>query len=990
MSIKDLIVPRWKHSNPQVRIQSIRSLESANKSEILKHILENDAVPEVRIEAIQLLEDTTLLKQVIQTDNNQDVQKTAVNKLNRCYAKQVHHITDQALQEELIDAINDEKILAQIACGAERPEIRLMAIDRITNPLLLCQITEHNCGLKPGKAIVDKISDPKHLEMISKHANNKKIKKYAKEKLANLWENPDALSPEKRNQWELEELCLELEKVVASEQWSESYSVLKYVQTKWTEFDPDETHPLRKRFNQFRNKIEEQVDQLDRKEDTVLQMTDLCKELEQLTEELDKSSIPSNSSKFLSYYEKKIIEIKEKWDQAELNVEDGIIPFSVYHNFSSRYNRSIEQMDRLILDRTKAYANYQVSLKDLCDICEQLEEIKDKQDIQNQTDTIESLKLKWSETIKEMSCVLPTDISLRYKTVVEYFSEQQKSEENEIIAHKVNEENRLQQLCETVEQAKDAEIRAGLEKVVKSAQKEWQSLGEKAPDKKVELSDRFELACKEFYTFQRDFWEKRNWEQWANLALKEELCDALEQSLKNDTVQTMAELARRAQEKWRELGSVERNKSESIWARFHQICDKIYTHCYAQKEIIHNELKAIIASLNNDISWKETTETIKAIQERWNAIGPLPKAVEKDLRQSFQDMCNHFFEQQRDFYTKKDQERKQNLNAKMDLCEQAEKLANSDDWTETSRKLKSLQRKWKQIGPVPRNESDALWKRFRTACNTFFQRLENELPKNLEKKQALCEMVERIVVQLDQTEKFDQFTEKILDLQQQWKQIGPVPQEQSQAIWERFQAPCNTFFEKKSVYIKQRKQQWDDNQKIKEKLVEEAELLASSTDWKETSARLSELQKQWQQTGSTTRKVERELWSRFQEANDYFFSNQVKHFESLDTEKKEKLKQKESLCLSLEILAKLTTSTTANFEYNKFIPIAEQLDMALKFKDEIFVPNDSAITRSNAMKKMKDIQSIWESIGYISDRYDKSLARRYRKAIDYLSSVTSK
>ena len=990
MSIKDLIVPRWKHSNPQVRINSIRSLESAEKLDVLKAILNNDPEPAVRIETIHLLEDTNLLKHVIETDNDSHVQKAAINKLNKCYASQIYNSNDQAQQGKLIDEINDEKILSQIACNAKKPEIRLMAIHRISNSLLLCQITEKNCGLKPGKAIVDKISDPKCLELIAKNASNKKIKKYAKEKLSDLWENPDVLSPEKRTEWELEELCLELERIVASEKWAESYSVLKSVQAKWKELDPDKIHPLRKRFNQIRKKIEEQVDQLDRKEDTVAQMTDLCKTLEQQIDELEKSSIPANNSQFLSHYEKRLQEIKAKWDKAELSVEDGIIPFSVYHNLSSRYNRLIEQLDRIILDRTKAYANYQVSVKELCDICVQFEELKNNQEDHTQSDTAESLKLKWAETLKEMPCAPPADVTTRYKNVVDFFTQQEKKVEDEIIAHKTKEEKRLEQLCEIVEQAKVAEIRAGLEKTVKTAQKEWQSLGEKAPEKKSELTDRFELACQEFFSIQRDFWEKRNWEQWANLALKEELCETLEQSFKNDTVQEMAELARRAQDKWRELGSVERNKSESIWARFHLVCDQIYTHCYAEKSKIHDELKTIIDAIDNNINWKDTTETIKAIQERWNAIGPLPKAVEKDLRQSFQDMCNLFFERQREFYNKKDQERKENLNAKNNLCEKAEKLADSSDWRETSRKLKTLQREWKQIGSVPKNESDALWTRFRTACNTFFQRLENELPKNLEKKKDLCEQAENIVSKLLQTEKFDQFTEKILNLQHQWKQIGPVPQEESQVIWERFQTPCNTFFEKKSDFIKKRKQQWDENQKVKEKLVEEAESLAPSTDWKNTSAKLSELQKQWKETGTTNRKVEQELWSRFQEANDYFFSNQIKHFESLDTEKNEKLKQKESLCLSLEILAKLTTSTTANFEYNKFIPIAEQLDMALKFKDEIFVPNDSAITRANALKKMKDIQSKWETIGRISDRYDKSLSRRYQKTIDYLSSVTSK
>ncbi|MBF0450552.1 MAG: DUF349 domain-containing protein, partial [Candidatus Magnetomorum sp.] len=565
---------------------------------------------------------------------------------------------------------------------------------------------------------------------------------------------------------------------------------------------------------------------------------------------------------------------------------------------------------------------------------------------------------------------------------------QQKIVENEIVENKDSEEKRLIELCELVEQAKNAELRAGLEKKVKSAQKEWQSSGAHAPEKKDELSQRFEDACQQFFTVQRDFWEKRNWEQWANLALKEELCDTLEKMIASElSVQTMAENARKAQEKWRELGSVERNKSEIIWDRFHTTCDTIYTRCFEEKSKIHDELQLIMEDLDKDINWKDTTEKVRSIQDRWNAIGALPKAVEKDLRQSFQTMCNTFFDRQRDFYQKRDQERKENLAQKQALCEQAEKLSSSNDWSETSRKMKALQRKWKNIGPVPRSDSDLLWEKFRKACNTFFQRLEDELPKNMKKKEALCEKAERLIVQLEETENFDALTEQILDLQQQWKLIGPVPQDSSQALWDRFQAPCNAFFEQKSAYIKERKRQWDENQTQKEKLVEMAETLAPSTDWKATSEKLTALQKQWQQIGSTPRKIERELWSRFQEANDYFFSQQIKHFESLDQEKKDHLKQKESLCVSLEILAKLTMSSSANFEYNKFIPIAEQLDMALKFKDEIFVPNEGATTRANAFKKMKRIQTEWEEMGPISDRYDTLLLRRYQKSMDHLSSL---
>ncbi|KPA18495.1 hypothetical protein MHK_001317 [Candidatus Magnetomorum sp. HK-1] len=987
MAFKDLILPRWKHSNPQVRIQTIRTLKPA-MSGVLKQIVKDDPEPLVRIEAIQHLTDTSLLQQIVKDDNDPQTRKAATHKLNLCYAAKINSTSDPSLQGSLIFQIDDEKILAQVARSAEKPEIRLMAIDRINNPLLLCQIAEKNCGLKPGKAIVKKLTDPKHLELISKNASNKKIKKIAYNKLADLWENMKAISPEKQTEWELEELCLSLEKVVATENWSESYSLLAQLQKQWDNIDPDNTHPLRNRFNQTQKKINEQLDQIDRKEDTVTRMTELCKQLEQLFLQLQNSSIQSNTPENLSDIEQKIKNIKEKWDQAEVSVQDGIIPFSVYHNLSSRYNQSIEQLDRTLFDRTKAHANYKASLTTLEKTCLDLEQLDSSLEDEKTLKSFQELKKIWSKTIREMPCALQGDLSERYKKVVALFVKQQKVAEYESVENKTSEEKRLNELCEIVENAKIAEQRAGLEKIVKSAKNEWENLGQHAPELKEALSQRFEDTCQQFFTIQSDFWEKRNWEQWANLSLKEELCDALEKILENSSVVIMAEHARIAQKKWRELGAVERNKSEAIWDRFHTICNQIYSQCIEEKKIIHDELQTIMADIDKDINWKATAEKIKKIQDRWNAIGILPKSVENDLRQSFQNMCNTFFDRQREFYQKRDSERQDNLIQKTKLCDQAQKLSTSTDWAETSRKIKDLQRKWKNIGPVPRNDSDVLWEKFRGACNQFFERLENELPENMKKKEALCEKAEQIIAQLDETDSFDALTEQILDLQRQWKEIGPVPQEFSQPLWDRFQAPCNAFFERKSSYIKERKRKWDENQKNKEQLIEQAESLASSTDWKATSEKLSELQKQWQQIGTTPRKIERELWSRFQEANDYFFSQQIKYFEDLDNDKNEKLKQKESLCLKLEILAKLTVSSSANFEYNKFIPIAEQLDMALKFKDEIFIPGENKITRANALKKMKDIQSQWKDIGKISDRYDKALLMRYQKAIDHLSSIT--
>ncbi|MBF0451245.1 MAG: HEAT repeat domain-containing protein, partial [Candidatus Magnetomorum sp.] len=405
MAIKDFIVPRWKHSNPKVRIQAVRTL-SPDMLDILKQIVENDPDPRVRIEAIHQLTDIPFLKHIVSTDNDIETRQSATSKLNSCYADQIHSTSDPSLQGALILQIDDEKILAHIASDAERPEIRLLAIDRIDNPHLLCQIAEKNCGLKPGKAIVNKLSNPKHLELISKNASNKKIKKYARDKLTNLWESMDAMSPEKQLEWELEELCLSLEQVVATEKWADSSALLTHLQKQWDKIDPDNTHPLKRRFNQTRRKIEEQLDQIDRKQDTVTQMTELCKKLEVLVEESQQTSILSNTPDNLSYYEKKVESIKERWEHAELSVQDGIIPFSVYHNLSSRYSRSIEQLDRFILDRTAAHETYQSCIKNLETTCQELEQL-DALDDKETVKKLNDLKNKWADILKKMPCGLP-------------------------------------------------------------------------------------------------------------------------------------------------------------------------------------------------------------------------------------------------------------------------------------------------------------------------------------------------------------------------------------------------------------------------------------------------------------------------------------------------------------------------------------------------------------------------------------------------------
>lgn len=209
-----------------------------------------------------------------------------------------------------------------------------------------------------------------------------------------------------------------------------------------------------------------------------------------------------------------------------------------------------------------------------------------------------------------------------------------------------------------------------------------------------------------------------------------------------------------------------------------------------------------------------------------------------------------------------------------ELCAKVEELVDSTEWKATSERIKALQEEWKAAGFVPKDIGDALWNRFRGACNRFFDRrqehfgqLDQERSTALEKKLALCEKVEAVA---DSTE-WKAAAETIKGLQAEWKAIGPVPKDQAEAIWARFRGACDRFFDRRATHFNQLDSERGDNQAKKEALIAQAEALADSTDWKETSDAFKRLQEEWKKTGPAPKAVADQLWARFRGACDRFF-----------------------------------------------------------------------------------------------------------------------
>lgn len=547
-------------------------------------------------------------------------------------------------------------------------------------------------------------------------------------------------------------------------------------------------------------------------------------------------------------------------------------------------------------------------------------------------------------------------------------------------------------LIEIVEEAIDSEDRSGLEKKVRKTREKWERISPSSHPGKNALEARFEDAVSRFFQKQKEYWEELKWERWANLTRKEELCVLVESFSQMEIPVGVARMVMDAQKKWKEIGPVEREKSEEIWSRFRSACDQAFDLCFKYKKALCEDAgKEIIPFLEKDTAeeveakeLKAAAETVKQIQNKWNQVGYLPQSIEKNLRRDFQTLCNRFFEFQRSFFQQLDGQREENLREKQKLCEQAEALQDSEEWAETSRILKNLQKKWKKTGPIPKEYGDTLWERFQDACNGFFNRLEAEKPKNQKIKDELCKQAEECLEKAKTMENPESQKSRFIELQNQWKEIGPVTDSESRALWKRFRSTCDSYFEYLKSYKEEMSSLFEENRQKKISLIRQAEDLIYSEDWKTSGEKLADLQNQWKEIGTSGRKDDQRLWKEFRNTCDMFFKRRRDHFEEKDKKRKDNQEIKEFLCLSLELLARLIYPEK-QIETGNSTP-AEQLSLGLEYKNDVLVPGDRKQTFDRAMRKVREIQARWKETGPVSQAMDSELWLRYRKALDIFYS----
>lgn len=357
----------------------------------------------------------------------------------------------------------------------------------------------------------------------------------------------------------------------------------------------------------------------------------------------------------------------------------------------------------------------------------------------------------------------------------------------------------------------------------KKLQQQWNEV-KLVPQAKVnELWKNYQLYVEKFYDILKLNNEFREYDFKKNLEIKTHLCEAAEKLADEQDVVSAFHQLQKLHQEFRDTGPVAKELRDEIWNRFkaastavnrrHQqhfeALKETEQHNLDQKTVICEIVEAIeFDQLKTFAAWETKTQEVIALQNKWKTIGFAPQKMNVKIFERFRKACDEFFKKKGEFFKLLKEGMNANLEKKKALCEKAESLKDSTEWKETAEILTKLQKEWKTIGPVSKKYSDAVWKRFITACDYFFEQkgkatssqrsVEQE---NLEKKKAIIARLTAI----DETTDADEASKEVRELMKEWNGIGHVPFKEKDRLYKQYHGLIDQLFDRFNISASNKK-----------------------------------------------------------------------------------------------------------------------------------------------------------------------------------------
>jgi hypothetical protein len=803
MGFLDLFRPKWKHSDPAVRIEAVKEFTAEDDAGLLAQVVRQDSDARVRRTALKKIADPGLLDELAQRDPDESLRKDAADKAVELLVSAALQDTDEARALTAVGRISAQRTLADIAVRSSLESVRSAALQQISDDRCRAEVVRRGSSdstlrTRALAAITDtdvlrdlacsdavkevvvmavgKLTERETLEAVLRKAKSKAARSAAQEKLDAMSPQPagkavgTSPAPKARTQNKQagerpasphELLCQRLELASKTDEFDEVEGFVAGLRAEWAALGPmPPRDPLAKRFERAASRFQENVTARAKKSSrgqaagnaVTLPVAARAQELAQQAAMPKAAPTPEELAKQAAIRERKLQEEAARAAAATQRQEQD----------------QVEQQRR---DAARALRQAEQRAN------------KAEQEAKEQAE-----------------------------------AEKRAAEQKLRVEQQGKNQARLTEQCQKLEELTGKENLSPkqAEQALKAAHDVVVAANPLPREQAHALRTRYDEARAKLVIRLSELRDAEQWNRFANVPKLDALCQKAEILLKacdeegidmNDVSGYLKQL----QAEWKDVGPAPKEKSEALWARFKATCDKVYerTRAASDGERSQNLAKreALLAkaeALGEITDWKAASETIKQLQADWKATGPVAAAAREQgeaLWTRFKTVCDAFFEKRKAFWAERDSDRAQNQTRKEELCVRVERLRSSQDWKATSELLKQYQAEWKEIGPAPKEQNEALWQRFRAACDVFFEKrkvafekLDEERQGNLKKKEALVEKAANLAAREDIDQ--DAAESELKQIQQDWKHIGPAPREQNEALWQRFRAACDQVFQR--------------------------------------------------------------------------------------------------------------------------------------------------------------------------------------------------
>ncbi|HMP99359.1 MAG TPA: DUF349 domain-containing protein [Cyclobacteriaceae bacterium] len=382
-----------------------------------------------------------------------------------------------------------------------------------------------------------------------------------------------------------------------------------------------------------------------------------------------------------------------------------------------------------------------------------------------------------------------------------------------------------------------------------------------------------------------------------------------------------------------------------------------------RKQEVLEKLRAFVDAEETNISF----DNFKKLQEEWKSIGNVPAAQARSLWANYKALVDRFYDNRSIYFELKELDRKKNLDAKLELCQRAENLNAIESLKDAVKELNELHHEFKHVGPVPADEQEAVWQRFKAASDAIYAKrdafvadLQKELNVHLETKRAICNEIAAFAdFNSDRIKDWNQKTKEVLELQKKWEAAGAVPRSKAKDINKKFWSAFKQFFNNKGLFFKKLDHEREANLKLKQELVQQAEALKESKEWEKAAAEFKALQNKWREIGPVPERLREKIYADFKAACDYFFVQRRTVSGEKDQEFKKNLESKQQIVDELKKLAAEGTGTpdqfknlAAAFEAEGFVPRKHIQRIRQAFNEAVEVFMNSLTSLSEADKNM--------------------------------------